>query len=233
MTLDSYIVREGLNTVENSVKIILDNLNLQPIAEIETKFIGENYGEDILEVIPDIDFESAKIYLSKAKFVGVRLDIFQNFDFVADLVKVGINPYIHIDKPLKKEEINKLKGSFKIKVYNLENFELEDIQELTSLGVELILCSEELNTSKQNLLKYKFFDWKIFFPKEKKKLDKFENCDTIKTCRFVLDKNGLFASLAHQKKQISVQDVNGFNFLNECENEIEYFYLYGRQQSRS
>lgn len=224
-----WVDRININSVENVAKKILESVEINYEILVNTKIIGSEYGNDTIEIIPEgMTVEECVPYISRALFVGMRMDksSVKDYKFVSEIISLGVSPYVYIDSPLEENDLNHLKGCAKVKILDIEKFSKKDIEALEDKGIELILESKNTRDEEKAFLKNKFFDWKIFFQNEKKCLDIFEKGDMIKTCRFILSKDGLFASLAHWKQGFDVNDPLGFEFIDQ--EELEYFYVYGR-----
>ena len=227
-------VENGKNSVENLSSAILGALNIDYKIAIDTIYIGNLYGDNIIEVVPNCKIEEIAAYIDNARFVNVRLDLCDGYDFLLSLESYKIPFYITIDKPLPKFAYKYLKLCQGINIREVRNFSCDELENLQKIGAKLVIdcqCDDEKEAAS---IKNEYFDWTLKFPLLKKKDYSFlpEN-GILKTCRYLVSKSGLFLSTAHYSKGLDTQKLGGNEIgklLNDADfqNELEYFYIYAR-----
>ena len=175
-------------------------------ANLSSLFIGDNYHNQTVEVIPD--FFNPTI-LKPDQPVNIRGDLHFDAQFISDWLNgrrcnLFINPGKSTDLSLLsafKPNINRLN------VFIDENTDINIIKNIKRSGVPMHLFCKE--ASKLEDVRLKFIDWivDLFSLKEKKDLDNLEDINyttsNFKSSKTVLSNNKAYPTLYHSKNKDS------------------------------
>ncbi len=237
--LSEVFIEEKLEYIEDLFKpeLVAENifskLNIKQEVYINTKLIGPAYGVEILEIIPNFELTQAPD-IPSGSMVGIRCDLYENWDFVLKAVSMGLNPVV-ISKSLPSLPIGGfLNGVKSINLYVNENTKPEEIKQIQSAGVPIRLLSQAENSS---VTKRNLFDCENIIPFEswsKDNLDKLKDLpyDTkLRTKKMLVSKEGTFLSVYHWKNNLPISEKKGLMLLDAIEDEdflveADTFYYY-------
>jgi hypothetical protein len=229
----SYSAQEYPKTInlikpELVAKSVLKLLNISELINIETLYIGKEYYNPIVEIVPN--FFNPNI---KNQNIFIRLDYINNNEklYIHDWARQN-NLIIVTDKFLNLNILNQLKE--KIKLINFEIKDEYDINKYTEffkfiqkIGINLKLYSK--NAEKISRIRFDFFDFAVDLLENKQNpLDKNFNLDKlhIKSNKFLFSNGKIYFSKAHLLQNLPIEECDSPLDNQDFWNEIENFYIY-------
>jgi len=175
---------------------------------VETLYIGNQYKNMVIEVVPNqvINPESIKGILN------IRADYFFNEENIYRQLSMS-KCCVVVDRPLKIDIIKRLRNNLAILIYNLDNDNsLDFIKALKETAVPIGLVTSK-DGDELNELKLKYFNYGIVNPIkkiEKESIDnyaKMSDNSYFKTNRLLLSNQKVFSSKAHWKANEPCESV--------------------------
>lgn len=186
---------------EKIAEQILFNLNIQPDFNIDTLFMGEKYGHQIIDFIPD-----CSVSFEKNKKVNVRLDIVFNEEVMQNLSKRNAI-FITTDRPVDISKIN-VKNLVSVSYFCSDSVDIDFVKKCIKNKITIYVIStqeEFLNKIRFDLLGI----CEVYKKINQKPLDFSKNCDIVfKSSRLYVGKNSVFPSLYHYKNNLQISSEN-------------------------
>jgi hypothetical protein len=206
---------------------------------IKTLLRGPDYGENSIEIIPNMAFSPDNNIPRNAK-ICIRCDLFPNWQFALSCINSGINATIMVGKhPIPYSMLPFFKNCNKICFMINKGVTTEQVRQVEKLGINYSLLTKESEKNSQE--KLVFFDFKTLEVEEnwaKNNLDKLKSLpqDTrVKTTRLIVSKEGTFASYFHFKKGLQINTKYGTHLLDGLDDQdfLEEANLFLYYESRN
>lgn len=223
---------EGIKLEDAAEKIFIAlNVGIKP--SFETVFVGEQYFNKTLEIIPNFD---VNVKPNIDRDVVIRCDVVENWDFVAKMVSFGLNPTV-ISNTLPKKPLSSLcVGINEIFLFLNEAISLKEIQDCSSLGIKLRYAFE--NASKETKRKFidltEIVDVENWGEKNRDKLSNVLETTMLRSKRILIaEEKNIYSSVYHWKKGIDISKKGGNIVLNGLDSktflkEADIFYYYNQ-----
>lgn len=250
----SFQAQEGPKTInfikpELVAREILSILDIPNNINQETIFVGDNYFNSALEIIPDQIVDPNTI---PPGHVNLRGDLFFDLNNIIENLKV--RQYIlHLDQEIDVNILKALKPNIPLLIFEIdENTRVDYLKSIIRLGIGLQLTTR-LGKETHNSLKLDYLDLPMVFRKETvtfedviPKLKVYNNLDDeglnafiekiknteikYKSNKHILSQGKLYYSLMDWKSNKSAENIEGFSIgdLNNEDflSEISHFLLY-------
>jgi len=215
-------------------KGIVEALGIDSPIVAKTQAIGEQYGIEVVEIIPDFSIQPG-FSVDPNKRYGVRCDLCENWIFVKDFCLRGYKPTVTCSKLPPEPLLPFLKGIENLVVLMSLDISVEGLQKVKEAGISCILICE--NPDELEALKAKFFDFDPIQENEEidenflDKIAKLPYDTGLKSNRAILSKFGTFLSSYHYRNQWDVSKRKGVILGDALEDpeflkEAELFYYY-------
>lgn len=227
-TYSAFEKPKTINTIkpEDIAKATLDILGIEANIQVETKYIGENYNDNQVDIIPDYPVDGAKFTNQK---ILIRGDLNMNYNAIGHILSYYPAGLV-INQAIPFDIIIRFKNNIKVIYYIVEeNYNKDFIARLHTSGVKYHLVSdlegEKLDNIKLDLFDYNTINKKIPFDKTK-----INPNYLFKTNRIFNSQNKFYASAYHYTigqaftgEPLLVGDALNYpSFLDSCENY--YFF---------
>lgn len=213
---------------EEIVKNIFELLNIPYISSIKTLFIGEEYNQSFVEVVPNFFGESDEL---KKRILNIRADYFFNENVVAQWCeKYQVNVYSD-----REININLLK-SFKHNIKNLvlfieseNSFSEEYLDQVKNTGIPLRCISHNYQNIAKIRLKY--FDTPIILEQQanQETIENIRNTPNLKflTRKDILSAGKRYSSKAHaDEDKVFLDKVSDVIDTSAFWKDLEHYYIY-------
>ena len=220
--------------IEKVAEAALNSLNLSPTSRITSLYTGDDYGQLIIESIPN-QVVNPEIITGT---LNIRLDYLWNDDLAYQQTSVSKTCLI-TNKALNINILRQLKANVKAIIYILdENHDKKWVKELRRTGISFGLMSR-FKGGDLNELKLLYCDYGVIvpFPAAKKEdLNNHEKItyDTIvRSSKIILSNDKIFATKQHweQNKPSPTFIFNDVPIIDSPEffEESNYYYLYNKE----
>lgn len=217
---------------EEIANAILKQLKIKASSPLKTKFIGDYYHNQVIELIPDF-FEPVPDLQNQHVFI--RADYKLDDEYLVKWTQYLNNFSLFLNQGLPLTFLKQLRGKLK----HISLVLTDDIDQtfenyfasIKSLGIGLTILVD--NPDLVNILREKFFDFDVhpYFKASKKDLDDSVDFskDIFNSSKLILAGGKKYCSKYHWLQQKNFVDKN-FN-LEDNEillEELNHFYIYGR-----
>lgn len=219
-----------INTIkpEEIVKNACELLNIPYTASIRTKYIGEQYSTQSIEIVPNFFGESPDL---KNRELNIRMDYFFNEEC---LFQWASNYKVHIvsDQPINLEILKRTKSNIKevtFLINDCETFPLQYLQAVKNLGVNFI--GESKGGENINNIKDFYFDFVIEEEKQinREEVEKVKATPNLKflTKKDIFSEGKRYYSKAHvDSKQTALDKWGDVVDSDAFWKDLDYFFIY-------
>lgn len=216
--------------IEEVVEAIGKLLDIDTFTQISTLFVGSNYLQNIIEVIPDSNqapqLQSGLVPMIRYDLGGAEQAAFGHLQ----LRKSGL----YTDKPMNREVLTALKGNIERLIYELkEEWSLDFVKWLYSSGIPYLLATD-LPEEKANLIKLEISEYSILHNKSKgRRPEKLVISDNTfyKTNKIIFSGGQIYLSHEHLKQLIASDGSNIGKIIDNdsfFEEMAEFCFIYDK-----
>lgn len=221
---------KSINTIkpEEVVKSVCELLNIPYTKSINTKFIGEQYSQAVVEIIPNFYGFSEEL---KNRLINIRMDYFHNEN---NLLAWCSNYACHIiaNKQISIKVLSERKNNIKkitFQIQNTKDFPKEYLEAVKNLGLD-ISCSTK---NKEELAEIRnfYFDFRIELD-EPPNQDSVNQLSQISNLKFLTKKdifsNGKrYASKAHvDSDKVFVDRASDVIYNESFWTDLDHYFIY-------
>lgn len=221
---------KSINTIkpEEVVKSVCELLNIPYTKSINTKFIGEQYSQAVVEIIPNFYGFSEEL---KNRLINIRMDYFHNEN---NLLAWCSNYACHIiaNKQISIKVLSERKNNIKkitFQIQNTKDFPKEYLEAVKNLGLD-IACSTK---NKEELAEIRnfYFDFRIELD-EPPNQDSVNQLSQISNLKFLTKKdifsNGKrYASKAHvDSDKVFVDRASDVIYNESFWTDLDHYFIY-------
>lgn len=221
---------KSINTIkpEEVVKSVCELLNIPYTKSINTKFIGEQYSQAVVEIIPNFYGFAEEL---KNRLINIRMDYFHNEN---NLLAWCSNYACHIiaNKQVSIKALSECKNNIKkitFQIQNTKDFPKEYLEAVKNLGLE-ISCSTK---NKEELAEIRnfYFDFRIELD-EPPNQDSVNQLSQISNLKFLTKKdifsNGKrYASKAHvDSDKVFVDRASDVIYNESFWTDLDHYFIY-------
>lgn len=221
---------KSINTIkpEEVVKSVCELLNIPYTKSINTKFIGEQYSQAVIEIIPNFYGFAEEL---KNRLINIRMDYFHNEN---NLLAWCSNYSCHIitDKQISIKVLSECKNNIKkitFQIQNTKDFPKEYLEAVKNLGLD-ISCSTK---NKEELAEIRnfYFDFRVELD-EPPNQDSVNQLSQISNLKFLTKKdifsNGKrYASKAHvDSDKVFVDRASDVIYNESFWTDLDHYFIY-------
>jgi hypothetical protein len=221
---------KSINTIkpEEVVKNVCELLNIPYTKSINTKFIGEQYSQAVVEIIPNFYGFAEEL---KNRLINIRMDYFHNEN---NLLAWCSNYACHIiaNKQVSIKALSECKNNIKkitFQIQNTKDFPKEYLEAVKNLGLD-ISCSTK---NKEELAEIRnfYFDFRIELD-EPPNQDSVNQLSQISNLKFLTKKdifsNGKrYASKAHvDSDKVFVDRASDVIYNESFWTDLDHYFIY-------
>jgi hypothetical protein len=213
---------------EEIVKNIFELLNIPYTSSIKTLFIGEDYSNSCVDVIPNFFGESDEL---KKRIINVRAD----FHFDENVIAQWCNQYqsnIYLDREININLLKSFKHNIKGLVFFIDSedsFSEEYLDQVKNTGIPLQCVSR--NTQDIAKIRLKYFDTPIILEKQvsEETVERIRNAPNLKflTRKDILSVGKRYSSKAHaDEDKVFLDKVSDVIDTSAFWKDLEHYYIY-------
>ena len=221
---------KSINTIkpEEVVKSVCELLNVPYTKSINTKFIGEQYSQAVVEIIPNFYGFAEEL---KNRLINIRMDYFHNEN---NLLAWCSNYACHIiaNKQISVKALSECKNNIKkitFQIQNTKDFPKEYLEAVKNLGLD-ISCSTK---NKEELAEIRnfYFDFRIELdePPNQDSVNKLSQISNLKflTKKDIFSNGKRYASKAHvDSDKVFVDRASDVIYNESFWTDLDHYFIY-------
>lgn len=221
---------KSINTIkpEEVVKSVCELLNVPYTKSINTKFIGEQYSQAVVEIIPNFYGFAEEL---KNRLINIRMDYFHNEN---NLLAWCSNYACHIiaNKQVSIKALSECKNNIKkitFQIQNTKDFPKEYLEAVKNLGLD-ISCSTK---NKEQLAEIRnfYFDFRVELdePPNQDSVNKLSQISNLKflTKKDIFSNGKRYASKAHvDSDKVFVDRASDVIYNESFWTDLDHYFIY-------